>query len=672
MNDNDTNETNLDDYQTAFIPGLFNTQLFENLSPGFQASIESQHKNIEGGKLIYGDGSIRPENLPRQFDTRTALNFPEKDLHKWFYENKNGAMESILTWPIDQAGCGSCWAFSTASQISDVFRFNLLRLYPKDAPKLSVFFRPNIICTGETNIATSSGVVNANQVKIYAVETYFNASSYFTVAFSPKIKAVGQRTILDNKCNDVLEEWKTTITTLGRVPGDLTQLLKKEDYLSCMGCQGNLIICPLMLFTGATDEAPNSAEGVALDIDFPLHEWSCLWASAKLREKFCSQNYLLGNEIRDFPKLYKADYYSYVTGNKPIPPTITKQGINTMGKWMMMAIYFYGPITIGFSVYQSFLKFFGSPANGKKIYTANQFMSDYRTDPENKSAKGGHAVVIVGWGESKIGNEIIPYWVVRNSWGIKWADGGYCKVERGIDAKINNRIPVAMRFEYEFGNLYFAPFPNPTVSGGKVNEMKNFLIPVPFAFLPAFGQNPELVQQMNSQCNCRCGYHYNFEGGKCELSMSQESQHITTNNNGINYIESVEDLENKKKIVDNENVDNNVDHDDNGDTISYTTTQFAGAGIGPRKGSGVVYSSRFKNEYNYDNDKSNININIFSPKMVCMIFGFLFLILILILVMKITSSSPKSKSQSRPDREYECRHLKGRPSQSRSHDGMHD
>ena len=37
-----------------------------------------------------------------------------------------------------------------------------------------------------------------------------------------------------------------------------------------------------------------------------------------------------------------------------------------------------------------------------------------------------HSVVIIGWGkEEKTGT---GYWIVRNSWGAEWGEGGYLKI----------------------------------------------------------------------------------------------------------------------------------------------------------------------------------------------------------------------------------------------------
>ncbi|KAL1562491.1 senescence-specific cysteine protease SAG39-like [Salvia divinorum] len=43
-----------------------------------------------------------------------------------------------------------------------------------------------------------------------------------------------------------------------------------------------------------------------------------------------------------------------------------------------------------------------------------------------------HAVTLVGYGESEDG---IKFWLLKNSWGTGWGDGGYAKVQRNVDAK---------------------------------------------------------------------------------------------------------------------------------------------------------------------------------------------------------------------------------------------
>lgn len=500
-------ETDYSGSEISFMPGLFNTRLSDTLDDELRSGIADQKQHIDATNVRY---LVPFSKMPKMFDTRYIDKVPPDDVGKWFFKNYKGDWTTILAIPLDQAGCGSCWAFSTSTQYSDVVRFNLLQRYSDKACVSSIFFHPMFVCTGDSEITKADkGVVNPGKVTVYAQEAKMQISTYFTVAFSPKIGQVGGKTVIDKKCNDALKEWRETITTRGR-----TAKLLAKDYASCMGCGGNLIICPLMLFTGS-NEAPGTASGAPLLIDFPLHEWACLWGDQSIRNTFCSPDFLTGEETFEFPDLYKADAYSYIEERdfaKKRPP-----GVKTMTECMMLAIYNYGPITIGFSVYQAWMRFFSVPGNAKKIYTAQDFIKSYQTKAEKPL--GGHAVVITGWGtETPEGSDSsagpVDYWVVRNSWGVKWADQGYFRIERNIDAKLAaEKINEKFRFESEFGSLYFAPSPNPelydTVEGlPKKNEMKDFLLVVPAARCPAINDNKEALESVNRNCKCRCGYAY--------------------------------------------------------------------------------------------------------------------------------------------------------------------
>tara|TARA_B110000879_G_C11163144_1_gene509989 strand:- start:26 stop:862 length:837 start_codon:yes stop_codon:yes gene_type:complete len=73
------------------------------------------------------------------------------------------------------------------------------------------------------------------------------------------------------------------------------------------------------------------------------------------------------------------------------------------------AVYQYGPIPVGIDS------------------TSSRFLT-YRSgviQPEECNKVPNHAVVVVGYTPA--------FWIVKNSWGTKWGEGGYAKISRGHD-----------------------------------------------------------------------------------------------------------------------------------------------------------------------------------------------------------------------------------------------
>jgi len=79
---------------------------------------------------------------------------------------------------------------------------------------------------------------------------------------------------------------------------------------------------------------------------------------------------------------------------------------------IMQEIYTYGPVETTFSVYQDFLTY----KTGIYKRTSNQYL-------------GGHAVKFIGWGVENG----VKYWLVANSWNVRWGDHGYFKILRGVN-----------------------------------------------------------------------------------------------------------------------------------------------------------------------------------------------------------------------------------------------
>lgn len=77
-------------------------------------------------------------------------------------------------------------------------------------------------------------------------------------------------------------------------------------------------------------------------------------------------------------------------------------------------IFRWGPIATGMEVYPDFYEF-------------NSSTDIYKWNGRGPRV-GGHAVSIVGWGQLTNGNK---YWIIKNSWGADWCDGGYFRMIRG-------------------------------------------------------------------------------------------------------------------------------------------------------------------------------------------------------------------------------------------------
>ena len=113
-------------------------------------------------------------------------------------------------------------------------------------------------------------------------------------------------------------------------------------------------------------------------------------------------------------------------------------------------IFLNGPIPAAFQVFTDF--------QNKSTQSSFEGISGYINPPfqdtgsvyifdGNSASDGFHAVVVVGWGvQSNVNvpgsnrSMDVPYWIVRNSWGSEWGEGGYWK-----HAMQNDQFNINMR-----------------------------------------------------------------------------------------------------------------------------------------------------------------------------------------------------------------------------------
>jgi len=267
---------------------------------------------------------IRGLTLPDTFDAR----------QKW---------AGAIGTPMDQGTCGSCWAFSAASALTDRFRIT----EPENQELRERFrYRPFIDPPEE--------YVMMNELSPYELVTCDICALTGSLLPNTFEHVAGY----DGQCD------------LGCEGGYIQHVYK---YLEIYGVTS-------MICTPPTCD-PNDPPGTDCD---------------------CER----GEDCRVYkPRDVYAVFNSY-------------DDKETRRIKIMEDIYTYGPISTGYTVYNSFYTYFQTNPTG--VYREE-------IQPPDDLRIGGHAIVLLGWGtDPETG---IFYWLARNSWGPHWADNGFFKIQ---------------------------------------------------------------------------------------------------------------------------------------------------------------------------------------------------------------------------------------------------
>ena len=120
---------------------------------------------------------------------------------------------------------------------------------------------------------------------------------------------------------------------------------------------------------------------------------------------------------------------------------------------MMWSMFRDGPMVVAINAQNSFF-----------MYSHGLFVSDPVTDKDVAKVSEAyweattHAVVLAGSGSIEVEGSTIETWKVKNSWGPKWGEQGYFRMQRGVDAMAVESMPVHAIFgDGKPGNPEFEP-----------------------------------------------------------------------------------------------------------------------------------------------------------------------------------------------------------------------
>lgn len=255
--------------------------------------------------------------------------------------------------PLDQAKCGSCWAFSVTGSLSDRIRME------------SDFFLSTPL---EYTNSDGSTIMIKN-----ALSPYFLAACDFC-----------QLTENDKKLFGILTDSNSCNQECGGGILQYAMIYASQNGLITMACNQKT------RFQYTCHDVKEWQKSVVPNRDDNAHCY-----------------------IYYFSEAYQVNKYH--TSDFQVEENQRRIMMKENERAIMTEIFLHGPVSAGFAVYNNFSDFFAKNPDGVYVRAGDTIV-------------GGHAIVIIGWGEKEDGDK---YWICRNSWSTKWADGGFFKIRRG-------------------------------------------------------------------------------------------------------------------------------------------------------------------------------------------------------------------------------------------------
>src|SRR3989338_8393603 len=410
------------------------TDLGEGVLVGTQFSMEIDITDMNYlNRWTCGTGANvvnRNINLPNEFDCRV----------KW---------GKRIMGPLDQGTCGSCWAFACTTAFSDRVRiFSTLGTHTITLSNDST--RDNEYCLqNEENITLQTNIpLLVEEIKYDMTPTdiyigpnflspYYLASCETCDLAYRLGKEIGDFLVENRICGNCCAGNTLQIAHIFLVIGGvITMGNNPSGYTECQN--GNIIKCDPnndpkglctcygpQFFTGINDYAERDSGGSEVVKNDIINEFYKLYGTGEDNPNACFI-------ATTFPlwkaqKVYRVNIYR----NTELV-NISELSQNT--REIQLEIITNGPVTAAMLFYSNFA-------------TISQDVVLDENDATGDS--GGHSVVIMGWGVGRtLRGDIKDYWLIRNSYGTGVQNGGYFKIERGVNfCRIEDDVWAAQPFQ---------------------------------------------------------------------------------------------------------------------------------------------------------------------------------------------------------------------------------
>lgn len=288
--------------------------------------------------------------------------------------------------PIDQSQCGSCWAVSSTSVLTD-------RMSIAEKRRMPMLASTKVLtCSGHSSNPCDGGYASDAGKYFETTGVPSNDCLKYDSWCPPSSHKCTAPACGSDSCND--SGARTPLTLYRAVPGSTKSLQggSVDDVIQRM---------KLNIYAGGP-----VVGSYRIFIDFLLQGTKWGWKST--------------NDI-------------YIHGAYDSDDIIMRYGTD------------YKPTQVDISTDKNISTFLG--------LTGKETMSQITDIAKAKlhGIDGGHSIAIVGWGIGDAGPKYgqVPYWIVRNSWGTTWNNGGYFNIaftnpEKNINTEVGLDYPITI------------------------------------------------------------------------------------------------------------------------------------------------------------------------------------------------------------------------------------